>query len=306
MKEGNPAVSDAALPVRLPSLDTFDTYPPQPARRTVVDLMTFADEASQVRRIAQVLATTSFVPSVYRGRPDEATAAILFGREVGIDPMHALQEISVIQGRPTVSANAMRGLAQKAGVVFEVEEASDEKVVMRAKALHHPKWTYSVWDLERARKMDLLKKENWQKQPQAMLKARCTTELCRLVAANVLIGLPYSVEEMQDEISGDSGQDQPARTRTVRRKVAAYVPPAEPELEAFTEPTPQMVTPGTRKALMAAFGEANIHDRKTRLTAVSEVVSRDVSSVNELTEEEGNLVLDQVREQIRVAGEVAP
>lgn len=286
----------------------FFDHRSHPAPRPSVDLVKFAEEASMVRRIAQVICQTDFVPDAFRNKPDEVTAAMLYGRELGLSPMVAVQTINVIQRRPTLSANGMRGIAQAAGVVFEMLEASSSKVVMRARAPHQQAWTTSEWDLDRARKFDLLKKDNWQKQPQAMMQARCTSELCRLVAADVLIGMPYSSEEL-DDLDDESSEQRGATPapRTVRRKtVPVYVPEDEAIADSIlTEettvfaPTDPPVTTGTRKALMAAFGEANIIERAARLKAASSLLGYEVKTFNSLTENSANLLLDMVREQLR-------
>jgi hypothetical protein len=311
--------------IAIPPLFQPRTHP-VPARR--VDLMTFAEEASAVRRIAQVLCQTDFVPDAYRGRPDEVTAVILFGRELDVGPMLALQTINVIKGRPSLSANLMRGLAQKLGVIFEVVEQSDEKVVMRARVLRHENWTYSTWDLARARKADLLRKEMWQKYPRSMMLARCTSELCRLVAADALMGMPYSTEELNDMASPDT--DEPTEEKpkkTVRRK-AVYEPPQEmdwptpepipsqpepPQMPVVTmkeppdsystvddegrvgpevrDPKPDAISLRTRTALQAAFTEQNIRDRSKRLERITQILKREVLSVNQLSEAEGKKVI---------------
>lgn len=299
-----------------------------------VDLMTFADEASQVRRIAQVLCQTDFVPEVYRNRPDEVTAVILFGREINVGPMVALQTINVIKGRPSLAAVLMRGKAQEAGTVFEVVEQSDEKVVMRAQPPKQQAWTYSTWDLARARKADLLRKEMWQKYPRSMMIARCTSELCRLVAADVLMGMAYSTEELTDMDAPDVEPVEEKPKKTVRRK-AVYEPPAEmdwpeptplpqpptvpeptsaPEPEEVTpdaypdsystiddegrvgpevrEPKPDAITSKVRTALQATFTDMGIRDRGIRLTKVSDILGRQILSVNQLSDAEGRKVLE--------------
>jgi hypothetical protein len=196
----------------------------------VTDLVKFAEDASSVHKIATALATTSFVPKSMQGKPDEITGAILAGRELGLPPMTALSTIHVIEGRPTMSANALRGLAMAAGVVFETISASDTRVQMRAKAPGQNAWTEVDWPIERARKMGLTNKSNWTKMPQAMLIARATSELCRLVAANVLLGMPYSTEELQD--TGEDAERPQAvmnRTRPRRREpIQATVAPEPP------------------------------------------------------------------------------
>ncbi len=186
------------------------------------DLVRFAEEASQVHNIAKALATTNFVPAAMQGRPDEITAAILFGRELNLDPMTALQTVHVIERRPTLSANAMRGLATAAGVKFRVDEINDTRVVMSAMAPGDNQWTTVTWTMDRAKRMGLDTKSNWKKMPQDMMVARCTSQLCRLVASNVLIGLPYSTEEMQDGVAEESA---PPKLK-LRKSVP---PPAAPQ-----------------------------------------------------------------------------
>ncbi len=191
----------------------------------------FAADAAAVFQVAKVLCQTSFVPKHFQNKPYECTAAILFGAELGIPQMAALQTVHVIEGRPTLTAVAMRGMAIAAGVQFELAEATDTRCVYRAKAPGAKEWTESEWTIDRARALNLLNKPNWKNQPKAMLIARATTELCRLVAANLFIGCPYSAEEMND--LGGAGGEQPPAKRTVRRKPAAAEPApfAEPEID---------------------------------------------------------------------------
>lgn len=289
------------------------------------DLTTFAEEASQVHAISKGLANTSFVPATMKGKPDEITAAILFGRELNVDPMTALQIINVIQGRPTVSANGMRGLAQAAGVKFRIDEQTQTRVVMSAKAPDSDRWESVTWDMDRARKLGLDKKENWVKQPGAMLIARATSQLCRLVAANILIGLPYSSEELGDV---DAEPVLPAapeqvKTRKISRAVVGEEPTFEdhidhaqlggheqPAITAYSTEDPERrtspeapverpdaVSPKTRAAIMAGMKDLGVTERVKRLELVSDVVKREVHSVNMLTEAEGRRVVAALQDQ---------
>lgn len=301
------------------------------------DLITFAEEASQVHGIAKALAGTSFVPRVMQGKPDEITAAILFGRELNMDPMTALQTINVIQGRPTLTANAMRGMAMSHGVQFRLDESTETRCVMSARAPGQDQWTTVTWTIDQARKLGLTSKDNWKNQPGAMLIARATSQLCRLVAANVLIGLPYSAEEMRDveaEPELPAAPEQ-AKTRKVSRQtykaVVGEEPPLEPtpdfqeridrdhaQLGGHEQPAlesgystedpehrtnpeqlerPDGISPKTRAAVMAGFKDLGVTERANRLRLVSDVVRREVHSVNQLTEAEGRRVVAALHDQ---------
>lgn len=309
---------------------TVETYTPTTTTLSVapaIDLERFAVDAAGVMTIAKGIANTSFVPKAMQGKPAEITAAILFGRELGIDPMISLQTIHVIEGRPAMSANAMRGLAQAAGVKFRLDEANDTRVVMSAMAPGDDGWTTVNWTLDRAKKMGLMNKSNWAKMPQDMMVARCTAQLCRLTASNVLIGMPYSTEEMQDadapvynppETLPDNQAPTVKAVATKAIKREPIRPTVSPEVvNALQEELPPKnhdgsgynkadvpqrpvgevierpngITLKTRTAVMATFNDMNVKDRNARLAKVTEIVGRDIYSVNMLSEDEGRQVL---------------
>ncbi len=291
-----------------------------------VDLTRWALEAAAANKMAHALANTSFVPQALRGKPDEITAQILYGRDVNLPPMVALQQIHIIEGRPSLSALSMRGLAQAKGVRFRLEESTETRCKMSAKAPQDTEWTSVVWSMDRAKKLGVATKRNWQNQPTAMLIARATSELCRLVAAPLFLGISYSTEELRDhgadlgELPPPAEQPQPEaekpKTRTVRR-----TPPAEPKPEPKPDPKPepkpeaepysiQDVQPRamgeeavrddapsekTRRALMATFRSARIDHRDVRLKYVSDLLGREVLSVNLISEMEAQKVLRQLR-----------
>ncbi len=194
----------------------------EPVEPEMTALMVWAQDARQVASIAESIAKTSFVPKAFAGKPAEVTAAILAGAEVGLQPLASLRSINVIQGQPALSALAMRGVVQAHGHEIWVEESSENKAVVCGRRAGLGKQTQrSEWTIDRARRLGLLGKDNWVKQPQAMLIARATAECCRLTAADALAGLAYAVEEIADQ-----ADEKPVRKRTAQRK-----PIPEPELE---------------------------------------------------------------------------
>ena len=66
---------------------------------------------------------------------------------------------------------------------------------MRGRRKGDEDWQEVVWTIERAGQLGLTTKDQWKKQPQTMLVARATGELCRLVAADALSAVPYAAEE---------------------------------------------------------------------------------------------------------------
>jgi hypothetical protein len=199
-------------------------------------LMLWAMDAQEAYKVAISLVKTSFVPQTLRGKPEEAAAAILTGQEIGLSPMAALRSIDIIQGTPAMRAHALRGLVQSRGHEVWVEAASPTGAVVKGRRKGEQQVQESRWDIERAKGLKLLDKPNWKSQPQAMFVARATSELCRLVASDVLLGLPYSIEELDD------AEPEPtvAVKRTVKRQQAPTV--EAPPLDDLTPPEPAQDT----------------------------------------------------------------
>lgn len=162
-------------------------------------LMAWAREAQQAERIAQNLANTSFVPQTLRGKPAEITAAILAGIELGLQPMATLRSMDVIQGTPALRAHAMRGLVQSRGHEIELLESTPVLCRMRGRRQGSDTWQEVSWPIGRAEQLGLTGKPEWKKQPQTMLVARATGEICRLIASDVLYAMPYAAEELHTD-----------------------------------------------------------------------------------------------------------
>ena len=208
------------------------------------ELEQWGRDAHQISIVALRLVKTSFVPASYGGDPAQVVAAILTGQEIGLKPMAALRSIDVISGVPAMRAIAMRALVQSNGHEIWTVESTATQCVVKGQRKGSDKVETSTWTIDRARGLALLGKDNWKKQPIAMLLARATSECARLVAADVLLGVPYSVEEIQDldpaaiEGAADDAQRKAPASRTTKRKpLAAPADVEEPPLDE-DEPAP--------------------------------------------------------------------
>jgi len=107
-----------------------------------------------------------------------------------MQPMAALRSLDIIQGTPSLRAHAMRALVQRAGHQIQLVESTPELCRMRGRRKGDEEWQTVVWTIERAQKLGLTSKEQWKRQPQSMLVARATSEICRLIASDVLFACP--------------------------------------------------------------------------------------------------------------------
>lgn len=203
---------------------------PVPVGAEASPLVLWAYEAKQAHQIALSLARTSFVPQSLRGKPEDITAAILAGQELGLRPMATLRSMDVIQGTPALRAHAMRGLVQSRGHEVQLMESTETRCRMRGRRAGEQDWQTVTWTIDRANRLGLTGREQWKKQPQSMLVARATGEICRLVASDVLHAMPYAAEELGDDAPETGANGKPKR-RTAQRKALPPVVTPEPEVE---------------------------------------------------------------------------
>lgn len=265
-------------------------------------LVEWAQEADAAYRLAQKLVGTSFSPQAFRGKPDEAAAAMLAGAEVGLSPMASLSAFDVIQGRAAPRAITLRAIAQSHGCEIVMVEASPSRVVMEGRRRGDERWTQVTWTIDRARDLGLLTKDQWKKQPQTMLIARATSELARLIAADAILGIGYSVEELSDETPEQTTKV--ARgSRPVQRRQSPPTPEPdfdEPSVEPDPEPVKataeradEPITPKQLTALNAHLTQdLDLTDRDDKLAYLSGALGREIGSSKDLTKAEAGRLLD--------------
>ncbi|MFR9871762.1 hypothetical protein ACL1I0_14025, partial [Corynebacterium striatum] len=109
----------------------------------------------------------------------------------------------------------------------------------------------STWDIERAKTAGFVSNPKYKSQPQEMLYAKAAMAVCRRMAADVLEGVPMSVEELQLENrpatvkARATRMDRPGRGadglqaalgRSTAREEATEERPAEIESQPATSP----------------------------------------------------------------------
>lgn len=153
-------------------------------------------------KLAQRVNATPFVPKAMQGKPEHVLACVLYGRELGLGPMQALNSIHVIEGRAAASPELMRALVASAGHRIDITENTNEACSMKGIRVDTGAEATVRWTVEDAKLAGLTGKDNWRKYPRAMLAARCTSELCRLLFPDVIAGLSYTPEELQSISNG--------------------------------------------------------------------------------------------------------
>jgi len=140
--------------------------------------------------------------------PDQAMALMLIAQAEGLHPAIAATHYHVINGRPTLKADAMMARFQTAGGSVRWGEYTNQRVVG---TFSHPQGgsVEIEWTLDMAITAGLTKNPTWKSYPRQMLRARCISEGIRTVFPGVVVGT-YTPEEAEDM---DPQQAQPAAPR---------------------------------------------------------------------------------------------
>lgn len=161
-------------------------------------------------RQAEVLAASQIVPTQYQGKPADIVVAAMYGRDFGWSPTLAMQSIHVVEGNPTLSAQAMVALVRGAGhsITGDSDNQGARLTGRRADTGDQLTVEFSVWDAERAglctvnedgstrARSQYGKPKPWELYPQSMCWARAVSQLCRMLFADVLMGVSYTPEEL--------------------------------------------------------------------------------------------------------------
>lgn len=80
---------------------------------------------------AKLVASSELCPKDYRGKPQDVLIAIQMGAELAIPPMQALQNIAVINGRPTMWGDLLLALVQASGQLEYKDERDPQEALTK-------------------------------------------------------------------------------------------------------------------------------------------------------------------------------
>lgn len=197
--------------------------------KAIDSLLKQAQAMEAAHRLGSALASTDIVPVDYKGKPDNATAAILFGAELGLSAVQSLQNIFVVRGKPAMYARTMTALVISQGHHLGEIEATPDSVTWTGRRGDNGQEFTSTWTMERAEQAKFTSNDKYKTQPIEMLRAKAQTEVCRTLFSDVLLGMSHSVEDIDLEpMKVISEQVRPPR-RGVAGLKAALAPASTPE-----------------------------------------------------------------------------
>lgn len=176
----------------------------------------------QAMRMADILAKSAFIPAQYRGKSEDVLVAMMMGVEIGLHPIQSLQNIAVINGKPSIYGDAMIALVQSHHSFESIQESFDDSTmtaVCKVKRKGVPQHTVR-FSQEDATSAGLWGKTGpWKQYPKRMLQMRARGFALRDQFADALMGL-ISAEEAQDY----------AATQEVEKDITPPKQESQPEL----------------------------------------------------------------------------
>lgn len=201
---------------------------------------------SEAMNLAKMIAESDLAPKDFRGKAGNCLIAMQMGMEVGLAPMQAIQNIAVINGRPTLWGDAAMGLVLASPVCDYIHESFDEKAqaaTIRGKRKGDKEETVYTFSLADAEKAGLTKKEGpWQNYRKRMIQMRARGFFLRDKFADVLKGLAIR-EEVEDYVE------------TTATDTAPVTMPKAKIAEAQESPAPKTLLPGEYKFFEAEMNE---------------------------------------------------
>lgn len=153
----------------------------------------------EVFRLANAIAKSGLAPRDM-ATPEKLTVAILYGLEIGIPPMMAVNKIAVVNGRPTLWGDAVPALLLSKGfrVREEIGTAPDGRFAECTVIRPNGETITRTFSENDAKVAGLWGKQGpWKQYPDRMLQMRARGLASRDGAADVLSGM-YIAEEAQD------------------------------------------------------------------------------------------------------------
>ena len=159
--------------------------------------ITSLDEAM---RYSTAIADAGIVPDSFKRQPANILVAQEIAKALGESVWVTMSEMSIISGRPSFSAKFMRSRVRQAGhklrEYFDEETGTAKAVIIRS---DDPDFEHtSKWNRAKAEQHGLWGKGHWKKNPELMLKNRALSEVVREACYEVMGGVAYTPDEVQD------------------------------------------------------------------------------------------------------------
>lgn len=158
---------------------------------------------TEAMEFAKFVSTSGHIPKQFQGKPNDILVAIQWGYEIGLAPMQALQNIAVINGRPSLWGDSLIAVCKHhpewRGIEETYIEEEDKAVCIVKRNVHgETEVTRAEFSYKDAQKARLANKPGpWQDYPRRMMQLRARGFALRDAFPDAIKGL-ITTEEAQD------------------------------------------------------------------------------------------------------------
>lgn len=155
-------------------------------------------------RIAKMMSESAMVPKAYAGKPQDILLAMEYGRALNLGPLQAVQNIAVINGKPSIYGDGLLAVCSGHPEFENIEENqmfdTEKNVIgysctVKRKGRSPVVQTFTIADAKAASLWG--KQGPWRQYPNRMLQMRARGFALRDSFADALSGVQVA-EEVQD------------------------------------------------------------------------------------------------------------
>ncbi len=219
-------------------------------------------DITEAMNLAKILSESDLVPKEFYKKPANCLLAIGMGAEVGLSPFQALQNIMVVNGRPSMWGDAVLALVRASGKLEYIKETFDKTIktaICVVKRFNEPELTRTFSEADATTAILINKPGPWQQYRGRMLQMRARSWALRDAFNDVLKGLQIT-EEAVDMVSIEA--DLVEAPKRVEAPPAAEPPSPPAEIEFAAAPASEVkgavIAPEERKHLIALCQEFKI------------------------------------------------
>jgi hypothetical protein len=183
-------------------------------------------------QLAKMIAESDLAPKDYKGKPGNVLIAMQMGAEIGIPALQAIQNIAVINGRPSIYGDLGKAMLLAGGCRIEERDMKEIKVTgegwCKITRPDGSEPTIRTFSIENAKEAGLWGKAGpWTSTPYRMLAWRAFWFSARDAAADMLKGLS-GAEEVRDYAESSIVSDEPIAIPQTKAETEVSVPAAPP------------------------------------------------------------------------------
>lgn len=192
-------------------------------KRAPQSLVPVGDEWKAYLQIADVWVQSGMLPSHVK-TAQQALAIMLAARDLGLKHTAAFKGLFLTNGKIQMEFQTMLALAlsKLPELEFQVVDRTNAGCTVRGRRKSSQEWQTAKFDAKDALAADLLGKDTWKKYAPDMYYAKAGTRLLRMIAADVMMGLCYDQDEMEE-----IGKVSPAGSATIAQEDVIDISSAE-------------------------------------------------------------------------------